>query len=112
MKFGYVRTLTDQQNVELQTEDIKAAGVDDRNIYCDRVSCAKRERPQLNELLDKLRGGDTLVIWKFDRLARSMHDLLEITDKLNEKGVQFKSIIEDVDTNSPMGKFAFHLLEH
>ena len=110
MKFGYVRTSTDQQNVELQIEALKGVGVDDRNIYCDRISGAKRERPQLNELLDNLRGGDTLVIWKFDRLARSMYDLLSITDSLNEKGVQFKSITEDVDTNSPMGKFAFHLL--
>lgn len=110
MKFGYVRTSTDQQNMELQIEAIKATGVDDRNIYSDKVSGSKRDRPQLNELLGRLRGGDTLVIWKFDRLARSMHDLLEITDKLNEKGVQFKSITEDIDTNSPMGKFAFHLL--
>ena len=110
MKFGYVRTSTDQQNMELQIEAIKNAGVDDRNIYCDRLSGAKRERPQLNELLGNLRRGDALVIWKFDRLARSMHDLLAITDSLNEKGVQFKSITEDVDTNSPMGKFAFHLL--
>ena len=110
MKFGYVRTSTDQQNMELQIEAIKASGVDDRNIYRDQMSGSKRDRPHLNKLLGTLRGGDTLVIWKFDRLARSMHDLLEITDKLNEKGVQFKSITEDVDTNSPMGKFAFHLL--
>lgn len=110
MKFGYVRTSTDQQNMELQIEAIKATGVDDRNIYSDKMSGSKRDRPQLNELLGKLRGGDTLVIWKFDRLARSMHDLLEITDKLNEKGVEFKSITEDIDTSSPMGKFAFHLL--
>ena len=110
MHFGYVRTSTEQQNIGLQIESLKAAGVDDRNIYCDRVSGAKRERPKLNELLGKLRRGDTLVIWKFDRLARSMHDLLEITNKLHEKGVQFKSITEDIDTNSPMGNFAFHLL--
>jgi DNA invertase Pin-like site-specific DNA recombinase len=110
MHFGYVRTSTDQQNMELQIEALKAAGVDDRNIYSDKMSGSKRERPQLNNLLEKLRGGDTLVIWKFDRLARSMYDLLAITDSLNEKGVQFKSITEDIDTNSPMGKFAFHLL--
>lgn len=110
MHFGYVRTSTDQQNMELQIEALKAAGVDDRNIYSDQMSGSKRERPQLNKLLKNLRGGDTLVIWKFDRLARSMYDLLSITDSLNEKGVQFKSITEDVDTNSPMGKFAFHLL--
>lgn len=110
MLFGYVRTSTDQQNKELQVGSLKALGVDDRNIYTDQMSGSKRERPQLNELLERLRGGDTLVIWKFDRLARSMTDLLEITDKLHEKGVQFKSITEDIDTNSAMGKFTFHLL--
>jgi DNA invertase Pin-like site-specific DNA recombinase len=110
MHFGYVRTSTEQQNIELQIEAIKATGVDDRNIYSDKMSGSKRERPQLNALLSKLRDGDTLVIWKFDRLARSMHDLLAITDSLSKKGVQFKSLTEDIDTNSPMGKFAFHLL--
>lgn len=110
MYFGYVRTSTDHQNMGLQIEALKAVGVDDRNIYSDQMSGSKRERPELNKLISQLREGDTLVIWKFDRLARSMSDLLEITDTLNKKGVQFKSITEAVDTNSPIGKFTFHLL--
>jgi len=108
--FGYVRTSTEHQNMGLQFEALKSAGIDDRNIYSDQMSGSKRERPQLNALMEKLKDGDTLVIWKFDRLARSMNDLIEITNKLHKKGVQFKSITEDIDTNSPMGKFAFHLL--
>ena len=110
MRFGYARTSTADQELGLQIEALKQDGVDDRNIYSEHLSGATRNRPKLNELLEILRKGDTLVIWKFDRLARSMRDLLEITEQLNSKGVQFKSITENIDTNSPMGKFAFHLL--
>lgn len=110
MRFGYARTSTVDQNLDMQIEAIKKLEVDERNIFVDQMSGAERNRPRLQKLLSKLIAGDTLVIWKFDRLARSMTDLLDISKQLQEKGVELISITENIDTNTPMGKFTFHLM--
>jgi DNA invertase Pin-like site-specific DNA recombinase len=91
-------------------EALKKNGVEEINIYTDQISAIKMERPNLNKMLGKLRKGDTLVVWKLDRLARSMNDLLKMTTEFHDKGIELKSITENIDTTSPMGKFTFHLL--
>jgi DNA invertase Pin-like site-specific DNA recombinase len=110
MIFGYARTSTEKQNLELQIDALKQAGVDDISLYKEQLSGSQKERPQLKKLLEQLRKGDTLVVWKLDRLARSMNDLLSMTEEFHKKGIELKSITENIDTTSPMGQFAFHLL--
>ncbi len=110
MLFGYARTSTEKQNLGLQMEALKKNGVEEINIYTDQLSAVKVERPKLNQMLEKLRRGDTLVVWKLDRLARSMNDLLKLTSVFHDKGIELKSVTENIDTTSPMGKFTFHLL--
>ena len=107
MIFGYCRVSTAEQNLDRQIEALIAAGVDERNIYMDKVSGAKVNRPELDKLLDTLREGDTLIVSSFDRLARSTRQLLDLADMFQERGVDFVSLKESVDTSSPHGKLFF-----
>jgi len=110
VKFGYVRVSTKGQNPESQRKALEDYGINHKNIFIDIVSGAKFERPSLDKLMkDILREGDTLVVWKIDRLSRSLLDLIKITNKLNEMGVEFVSLTENIDTTTTMGKFMFHL---
>jgi DNA invertase Pin-like site-specific DNA recombinase len=103
MKIGYARVSTLEQNLDLQLQALKQAGC--KRIFREKVSGVKRSRPEFLRLLDQLREGDTLVVWKLDRLARSTRDLLETMETINEAGARFQSLSEPwADTTTPAGK--------
>lgn len=103
MKVGYVRVSTVDQNTGRQEVLMKELGVD--KIYVDKLSGKNKERPQLQEMLNFVREGDTLVVESISRLARNVKDLLDIVDQLKEKGVIFISKKETIDTSTPAGEF-------
>jgi len=107
MIFGYARVSTFDQNSELQQDALKKAGCEE--IFVDKASGAKADRPAFNDFLNKLRRGDTLVVWKLDRLGRSLQHLIESINKLEKKGMVFKSLTESIDTATPNGKLIFHI---
>ena len=96
-------------NVDLQEDALKRAGCE--KIFSDKVSGAKKERPGMNEAISHLRAGDnTLVIWKLDRLGRSISHLIDIISRLDAMGVHFQSITDGIDTQTPAGRFFFHVM--
>lgn len=107
MLIGYARVSTDDQNLNLQRDALNLSGCD--QIFEDQLSGAKAERPGLLEALKYARSGDTLVVWRLDRLSRSLKDLIEMVAKLDERGVGLKSLHESVDTSSTSGKLIFHI---
>ena len=107
MLIGYARVSKAEQDTELQLQALKRAGV--RKVWEEQQSAVKR-RPQLLALLDTLREGDTVVVWKLDRLARSLRDLLGILDRIKDAGAGFRSLTEAIDTTTPAGKLALHML--
>lgn len=107
MNIGYARVSTQDQNLDLQNDALKAAGCE--QIYTDKMSGAKTERPGLDKILTILRKGDTLVVWKLDRLGRSLTHLIKVMSLLNEGGIYFKSVQESLDTSTPGGKLIFHV---
>lgn len=107
-KIGYARVSTRDQNLDLQTAALKQARCD--RIFEETMSGAKRERPELNRALDHLRTGDTLVVWKLDRLGRSVKDLVELVGDLEKRGVHFQSVTDNIDTSTPAGRFFFHVM--
>jgi DNA invertase Pin-like site-specific DNA recombinase len=106
MIIGYARVSTGDQNTAAQIPALKRAKC--KRIYEEVVSGRTMERPQLEQCLDRLEKGDTLVVWRLDRLARSLRDLLEIMERLDKNGVQFRSLTEQFDTTSAMGRMVFH----
>lgn len=102
MKVAYIRVSTEEQNTARQEEMMKTLGVD--KIYMEKVSGKNTNRPQLKAMLDFLREGDTLIVESYSRLARNTQDLLKIVDELEKKGIAFKSLKENIDTNTPQGK--------
>jgi len=111
MQVGYIRVSSagDRQSTELQRDALLAAGVDERHLYEDRASGARDDRPGLKECLAFLRPGDVLVVWKLDRLGRSLAHLITIIQQLKERGVGFRSLTEAIDTTTSMGEFVFNL---
>lgn len=107
MIIGYARVSTQDQNPQLQRDALEAAGCE--QVFEERVTGTKRERPELQACLRTLRDGDTLVVWKLDRLARSLKDLVELIHELNERGVGFRSLTEAIDTTNAGGKLVFHI---
>jgi DNA invertase Pin-like site-specific DNA recombinase len=107
MIVGYARVSTQDQNPEFQVDALKKAGCE--QISQEKVSGKLRERPELSQCLRMLRKGDTLIVWKLDRLARSLKDLVEIVQDLNEREVGFKSLTEAIDTTSSGGRLVFHI---
>jgi DNA invertase Pin-like site-specific DNA recombinase len=105
MLIGYARVSTTDQNLDLQKDALTAAGCE--KIYTDEVSGAKRARPGLDQALNDLRDGDTLVVWRLDRLGRSLPHLIDVVMGLKERGVDFRSLSESMDTTSPTGKLIF-----
>lgn len=109
MLFGYARVSTDEQDTRMQLDALRKAGCDAKNIFEEVASGAKAERKELQRMLERLRSGDVVVVWKLDRLARSLKQLITTAEKLEELGVELRSITENIDTTSPSGKFHFHL---
>ena len=106
-KIGYVRVSTHEQSFDLQADALRAHGC--ALVFEEKVSGTKRERPQLEKLLSQLRPNDQVVVWRLDRLARSIKHLLEIVDIINAKGAEFISLSERLDTSSPGGRLIFHV---
>jgi DNA invertase Pin-like site-specific DNA recombinase len=107
MKVGYARVSTKEQNLHLQEDALKEAGCEE--IYTDIASGSKSQRPGLDKALEFIRAGDTLVVWKLDRLGRSIQHLIETVSALSKRKVAFKSLQENIDTTSSGGKLIFHM---
>lgn len=107
MKIGYARVSTEDQNLDLQTDALDKAGCE--LIYKEKISGSTKERPELQAMLSHLRKKDTLVVWKLDRLGRSLKDLLSIVNDLHDKGIHFQCLQEGFDTCTPGGKLVFHI---
>lgn len=108
MLIGYARVSTQDQNLELQCSSLQKSGC--TKIYQDKASGKKSNRPGLETALEVLRKDDTLVVWKLDRLGRTVKSLIEFVNELQQKGVHFKSITDNIDTSTPSGRFFFHVM--
>jgi DNA invertase Pin-like site-specific DNA recombinase len=108
MRIGYARVSTRDQNLEMQLDALDKAGC--KRIFTDKLSGAQVERPGLKEALSHLREADTLVVWKLDRLGRSVKGLVDLVNELEAHKVHFQSITDGVDTNTPAGRFFFHVM--
>ena len=111
MLVGYCRVSVadDRQTTDLQKDALLSAGVDERNIFEDRVSGAKDDRPGLKTCLDYLKEGDILVVWRLDRLGRSLRHLIEIVAGLRSRDIGFRSLNETIDTTTATGELLFHI---
>ncbi|MCA9884632.1 MAG: recombinase family protein [Anaerolineae bacterium] len=107
MLVGYSRVSTQDQNPELQLDALNAAGCE--KIFTEKMSGAKRDRPELIAALEYVRAGDTLVVWKMDRLARSLKQLIETIEDLEKREIGFRSLTEAIDTMTSSGKLVFHI---
>lgn len=107
MKIGYARVSTKDQNLSLQIDAFKKESC--KVIYQEKVSSAKTDRQELRKMIDQLREGDIVVIWKLDRLGRSLRDLINIMTEIQDKGAGLKSLNDAIDTTTPHGKLTFHL---
>ena len=107
MIIGYARVSTQDQNSELQVDALEKAGAE--QVFQEKFTGKLRERPELSQCLRTLRKGDVLVVWKLDRLARSLKDLVEIVQNLNDREIGFKSLTESIDTTSSGGRLVFHI---
>lgn len=107
---GYARVSRDDQNLELQISALKSAGCQERLIFTDKVSGAKTVRPGLEQCLGELKSGDTLIVWRLDRLGRSMSHLVKLIEELRQDGISFKSICDGViDTTTASGELVFNI---
>ncbi|TAF02457.1 MAG: recombinase family protein [Nostocales cyanobacterium] len=107
MLIGYARISTDDQNLNLQMDALQLAGCE--KIYSDRTSGAKAERPGLSLALEVARTGDVLVVWRLDRLGRSLKDLIEMMETLDKRGIGLSSLQESITTTNNSGRLIFHL---
>jgi DNA invertase Pin-like site-specific DNA recombinase len=107
MLVGYARVSTRDQNYELQLDALEAAGC--TRIFEEKLSGAQRDRPELNAALNFVRPCDALVVWKLDRLARSLKQLIETVEMLSEREIGFRSLTENIDTTSSSGRLIFHI---
>ena len=107
MFVGYARVSTQDQKPALQLDALKAVGCE--KVFVEKASGAQRERPEMKAALDYMRTGDTLVVWKLDRLARSMKQLIETVEMLEGQGIGFRSLTEAIDTTTAGGKLVFHI---
>ncbi|WJC72488.1 recombinase family protein [Staphylococcus aureus] len=109
MKIGYARVSTGLQNLNLQEDRLNAYGCE--KIFSDHISGSKSKRPGLDKAIEFARAGDTIVVWRLDRLGRNMEDLITLVNELNERGVSFHSLEENItmDKSSSTGQLLFHL---
>ncbi|EMA3598626.1 recombinase family protein [Salmonella enterica] len=108
MLIGYVRVSTNDQNTALQRDALERSGCE--LIFEDKSSGKTAERPGLKKLLKRLSPGDTIVVWKLDRLGRSMRHLVVLVEELRQRSVNFRSLTDSIDTSTPMGRFFFHVM--
>lgn len=108
MLIGYARVSTNDQDTALQVAALKGAGCE--RIYREKASGGRWERPELQQLLNQLRKGDVLVVWKLDRLSRSLRDVLTIMERLGETKVGFRSLTEAIDTTTPAGRMMMQMV--
>ena len=106
-RIGYARVSTDDQNLDMQRDALKQTGC--TLIYEEAASGKKAERPELEQCRKALRAGDTLVVWRLDRLGRSLPDLVQIVADLEQRGIHFESLTEKIETGSAAGKLQFHV---
>src|SRR5918911_1838915 len=109
MNIGYARVSTDEQNLDSQIDALVKAGCERRHIFTDKVSGTKDRRPGLEQALSPLRPGDTLVVWRLDRLGRSLRHLIDTVTDLQERGIGFKSLTESIDTTTTGGRLVFNI---
>jgi DNA invertase Pin-like site-specific DNA recombinase len=107
MLVGYGRVSTTDQNPAMQEDALRMAGCE--KLYIERIMSGKKDRPQLTAALDYVRSGDTLVVWRLDRLARSLRQLIATVEDLEHRGIALKSITEAIDTSAPGGRLVFHI---
>ncbi|MBD3631295.1 recombinase family protein [Cyclobacterium sp.] len=107
MKIGYARVSTQDQKLELQLDDLKKYGCE--TIFKEKMSGKNKTRPQLTKMIDQFRKGDVVVVWKLDRLGRSLKDLIELVSSFREKGVEFVSLKDGIDTGTATGRFTFNI---
>jgi len=107
MNLGYARVSTHEQTLDLQLDALKGAACD--QVYTDTISGTKDARPGLDSVLAYARPGDTIVVWKLDRLGRSLKHLIEVVEDLERRGVGFRTLTENLDTTTPGGKLIFHI---
>ena len=107
-RFGYARVSTVDQDPEHQIKALEAAGCD--AIYADHVSGARRHRPQLEKVLEHLQANDTLVVWKLDRLGRSLQHLIGIVTLLDDRKIQLRSLTQGINTRTPSGRLLFRIM--
>lgn len=108
MKIGYIRVSTNDQNTALQRNALECAGCE--QIFEDKMSGKTSDRPGLKKMFRILADGDTLMVWKLDRLGRSMRNLVVLIEDLRTRGINFRSLTDSIDTSSPMGRFFFHVM--
>jgi len=107
---GYARVSRDDQNLELQIEALRSAGCEEEWIFTDQISGAKSVRPGLEECLKELQAGDTLVVWRLDRLGRSTSHLVKLVEDLRKEGISFRSICDGaIDTTTASGELIFNI---
>lgn len=108
MLIGYARVSSNDQNLDLQIDALKKVGCS--RIFSDKITGKRKSRPGLDDALSYLRTGDTLAIWKLDRLGRSVKGLIDLVEKMQEKEIHFRSITDGIDTTTPAGRFFFHVM--
>ena len=109
MLIGYARVSKSEQNLDLQRDALLKAGCSEKNIFTDKITGTKAERKGLEQAFTHLRQGDTLVVWRLDRLGRSLKHLIERVTKLQEQNIAFQSITENIDTSTATGQLVFHI---
>lgn len=107
MRVGYIRTSKKEQNPDLQRRDLSSAGCE--KIFEEQISSRKADRPELRAAFEYCREGDQFVVWKLDRFGRSLRELIDLVNELRERGVEFVSLRENIDTTTPGGKLVFHV---
>ena len=109
MKIGYAMVSTQDQNLELQIDDLQKAGCE--MIFQEKISGKNRDRPELQVLISKLRKGDIFIVWKLDRLGRSIRDLIDLVASFRKLGVEFVSLKDSIDASTATGRFTFNVFE-
>jgi DNA invertase Pin-like site-specific DNA recombinase len=107
MLVGYVRVSRNEQNLDLQLDSLNKLGIE--KVFKEKTGGASKDRPEFDRMLTLLRSGDVIVVWRIDRLGRSTLSLVQLMAELRERGIEFRSIIEGVDTTTPMGRLWYTL---